>query len=122
MLYWASTGILALFILPGIFFMNTPTAIEGTRHLGLPEWFRLEVGFAQFFAGIVLIIPLFGKRLKEWAYFGLAVVYISALIAHLSVDGLVPMSFAPLVTLGILIISYLSYHKLQNAGADHVSK
>lgn len=38
--YWISTGLLALFILPGIFFINSPMAQEGTKHLGLPNWFR----------------------------------------------------------------------------------
>ena len=35
-IYWVSTGILALFILPGIFFLNSSMAIEGTKHLGMP--------------------------------------------------------------------------------------
>lgn len=112
--YWTTTGLLAVFILPGIFFMNSPMAIEGTRHLGLPEWFRLEVSIAQFFGGLILIIPAFGKRLKEWAYVAFGIVYLSALIAHLAVDGFVLMSFTPLITFGILLISYISYHKLQD--------
>jgi hypothetical protein len=36
-IYWISTGLLALFILPGIFFLNSPMAIEGTQHLGIPH-------------------------------------------------------------------------------------
>ncbi|MBB6501996.1 hypothetical protein [Pedobacter cryoconitis] len=36
-IYWITTVLLALFILPGIFFMNSPMALEGTRHLGLPQ-------------------------------------------------------------------------------------
>lgn len=89
-------------------------AIEGTRHLGLPEWFRWELSIANFIAGLVLVLPWIGMRVKEWAYTGLGITYISALIAHLAVDGFVPMSFAPVVTFAILLVSYIYYHKLND--------
>lgn len=114
-LYWITTGLLALFILPGIFFLTSPFAIEGTAKLGIPYWFHIEVGVAQFLAGLVLIIPRLPKVLKEWAYFGIGVVYLSAMIAHLSVDGVVGMSFAPLLNFAFVAISYVCYHKLENA-------
>jgi uncharacterized membrane protein YphA (DoxX/SURF4 family) len=110
-IYWVSTGLLALFILPGIFFLNSPMAKEGTTHLGLPNWFAMEVGIGSFIGGLILIIPMW-KRLKEWAYVALGIVYISALIAHLSVDGVQAGSFMPLVTLAILLVSYIYYHKI----------
>ncbi len=84
-IYWISTGLLALFILSGAFFMNSQMAIEGTRHLGLPEWFRWELSIGHLIAGILLITPV-GKRIKEWNYVALGIDYISALIAHLAVD------------------------------------
>lgn len=114
-IYWISTGLLALFILPGVFFFNSPMAIEGTRHLGLPEWFRYEVSIGQPIGLIILILPFIGMRLKEWAYVAIGIVYISALIAHLSVDGFIASSFAPLITFAILLVSYISYHKLNSA-------
>ncbi len=33
--YWISTIALALFILPGLFFMNSPEAVEGMAKVGL---------------------------------------------------------------------------------------
>lgn len=112
-LYWVSTVALALFILPGIFFMNSPMAMEGIAHIGpFPEWFRIESGIAVFLAGLVLIIPKLPSRIKEWAYVGLAITYISAFIGHMSVDGLVFITFTPLITLAILIVSYVTYHKV----------
>lgn len=115
-IYWVSTVALALFILPGIFFINTPMAIEGIRHVGpFPEWFRLEVSIATFLGGLVIALPWFGSRLKEWAYVGIGIVYISALIAHLVVDGFVAVSIMPVVTFAILATSYITYHKLLDA-------
>lgn len=112
--YWISSGLLALFILPGIFFLNSPMALEGTAHLGVPEWLRVEVGIGSFIGGLLLILPKIPKRLKEWNYVALGIVYISAFIAHLYVDGLIFMTFSPLITLGLLAISYFSYHHIQD--------
>ncbi len=112
-IYWICTGLLALFILSGAFFMNSQMAIEGTRHLGLPEWFRWELNIGHVIGGLLLIIPV-GKRIKEWNYAALGIDYISALIAHLAVDGPVPVSFSPLVTMALLVGSYIYYHKLKD--------
>lgn len=113
LIYWISTGLLALFLLSGAFFMNSQMAIEGTRHLGLPEWFRWELNIGHVIAGILLITPV-GKRIKEWNYVALGIDYISALIAHLAIDGPVPVSFSPLVTIALLVVSYVYYHKLKD--------
>eukprot|EP01133_Synstelium_polycarpum_P013459 gene13459-15861_t len=81
-------------------------AQEGTKHLQLPHWFSMEVGIGCFIGGLILIVPGLPVRIKEWAYVALGIVYVSALIAHLSVDGLVPMSFMPLVVFAVLLVSY----------------
>ena len=110
-IYWVSTSLLAAFILPGIFFLNSPIAKEGMAHLGLPNWFAMEAGIGGFIGGLILIIPMW-KRIKEWAYVALGITYLSALIAHLSVDGVKAGSFAPLITFAILLFSYIYYHKI----------
>lgn len=113
-IYWISTGLIALFIVPGIFFLNSPQATEGIKHLGLPLWFHYELGIGKFIGGLILLIPFFPKRIKEWAYVALGIDMLSAVIGLTNVDGFVPMSFAPLVTFAILLVSYISFHKLQN--------
>lgn len=112
-IYWTATGPLAAFILSGAFFMNSAMAIEGIKHLGLPEWFRWELNIGHLIGGILLLLPI-SKRLKEWNYVALGIEYISALIAHLSVDGFVISSFSPLITFGLLVVSYIYFHKIKN--------
>lgn len=112
-IYWITTGLLALFTLAGSLFMNTPMAIEGTRHLGLPEWFRWELNIGHIIGGLGLILPV-GKRIKEWIYVALGIDYISAMIAHLSIDGPLLSSFSPLITMVLLIVSYICYHKIKD--------
>jgi len=113
-IYWISTGLVALFILPGIFYLNSPMAIEGIKHLGLPLWFHYELGIGKFIGGLIVLIPFFPKRLKEWAYVALGIDMLSAVIGLASVNGLVPMSFAPLIAFAILLVSYISFHKLEH--------
>ncbi|MCW3083459.1 MAG: hypothetical protein JWP12_825 [Bacteroidetes bacterium] len=116
-IYWIATVLIALFVLPGIFFLNSPMAVEGSRHLGVPEWLRLEVGIGHFIGALILIIPVFGKRIKEWAYVALGIEYISAIIAHLYVDGVTSEAFFALIIFVILLISYIFYHKMKDAVA-----
>lgn len=114
--YWVSTSLLALFILSGSFFMNSQIAIDGMRHIGLPEWFRWELNIGHVVGGLLLILPA-GNRLKEWTYVALGIDYISALIAHLVTDGIIASSFQSLITFALLIVSYICYHKLQKVYA-----
>jgi hypothetical protein len=114
-IFWITTGLLGLFILPGAFFMNSEMAIQGAQHLGVPEWLRWEVSIGTLLAGLILVIPKLPRRLKEWNYVALGIVYVSALIAHLTVDGFVFASFMPVITFGLLVTSYVYYHKLHRA-------
>jgi len=112
--YWVSTGLLALFILPGIFFLNSELAKEGQKHMQIPDWLGYEVGIGSFIGGLMLVIPL-PARIKEWAYVALGIVYLSAFIGHLAVDGLTGTTFHALLMFGILLVSYICYHKIKSA-------
>ena len=109
-IYWISTGLISLFEVSGAFFMNSQAAIEGTRHLGLPEWFRWEVSIGHLIGGILLIIPI-NKRIKEWAYVAFGIDFISAFIAYVSVDGWVANTFSPLIMFVLLVVSYIYYYR-----------
>ena len=112
--YWITTGLLALFILPGIFFLNSQMALECTRHLGIPYWFHMELGIAKFIGGLILILPMIPMRIKEWAYVAFGIDFISATIGHLAVDGFLLSSFEPLIVFVVLVVSYTCYHKMKD--------
>jgi hypothetical protein len=113
-IYWVSTGILAAFILPGIFFAGSKMAMDGTAHLGLPLWFHWELSIGKFIGGLILIFPFFPERIKEWAYVAFGIDFISATIAILAVDGVAGMWYPAPICFIILIISYITYHKLRD--------
>ena len=52
-------------------------------------------------------------KIKDWAYGCFAIEFIFAAISHGAVDGINGQTFFPFVVLCILLLSYISYHKLQ---------
>lgn len=111
--FWVSTVLVALMTIPSVFMTNSPSSIEIFNHLGVgADWFRWELEIAKTLAGIVLILPFVNGRIKEWAYVGLGIDFISAGIALGAVDGI--EKGAPiLLFVAILAVSYLSYHKIE---------
>jgi hypothetical protein len=110
--FWVATILISLSLIPGIFFMTQTWNKGMMQHLGMPYWFHIELGIGKFLGGLILILPFIPARIKEWAYVALGIDSLSAVIALLSVDGPKPMSFEPLIIFAILLISYISYHRL----------
>jgi hypothetical protein len=114
-IYWISTGIICLFSL-GAVQMNSQMAIDGAKHLLIPRYLGLEVSIGQLIGLVLLIVPAVPKRFKEWAYVGFGIMYITALVAHIAVgDPFIPFGLMAVVFFGLLLTSYISFHKLQDA-------
>ena len=114
-LYWATTGLTSVMSIMGIFFMNSPQAAEGAKHLGLPTWFHTELTIGKCIGGLIIILPFVPSRIKEWAYVALGIDMLSAFIALMAVDGPVPMSFSPFLAFALLLGSYVSFHRLNKS-------
>ena len=112
-IFWTSTIIIFLFetVMPALTF-NTELAKSGISHLGFPAYFGSMLIVFKILGGLTLIIPNVPGRVKEWAYAGFAFNFISACVAHAAVDGFNLQTFFPLIIFGILIVSYVSWHKL----------
>lgn len=114
-IFWATTII--IFLMEGVipaFTSQTELAKEGIRHLGYPEYFGNALVVFKVVGTLLLIIPQVPKRIKEWAYAGFAFDFIFAAISLIAVDGLNMMVLLPIVFIGILTASYISYHKLNS--------
>lgn len=112
-IYWITTGIIALFELSGAFFINSQVAIDGMHHLMLPDWFRWEVSIGHIIGGLLLIIPIH-PRIKEWVYVAFGIDFISAFIAYASIEGITGNTFSPIIMMALLIVSYIFYLKITN--------
>ena len=113
-IYWATTVPIFLFegVAPALT-SHTQIAVEGIRHLGYPDYFRVMLTIFKVAGALALIIPAIKGRYKEWAYAGFGITFISAAVSHTVIDGFEGQSIFPLVMLGILAASYTCYNKMQ---------
>ncbi|HRF78580.1 MAG TPA: DoxX family protein [Flavobacteriales bacterium] len=113
--YWVVTALVSLqLILAGVMYFTSPEVATGFGHLGFPDYFRQELGIAKLVAAVLIILPMVPLRVKEWTYAGVAITFLSAFIAHTSVDG-VATAVAPVISLALLVVSYIYLHKRHRA-------
>ena len=113
-IFWITTGAIFLFegVMPALF-SGGEDAKAGFTHLGYPLYFIWILTVFKVLGSLALIIPKVPSRVKEWAYAGFGFDFISAFISLWVVDGFSGLVFLPVVAIVILVISYVSYHKMK---------
>src|SRR4051794_17404523 len=110
-IYWITTSILVVMMTFAAYsYITQPAVQQGFRHLGFPDYFRVELAVAKLIGAVLLLAPV-ASNVKEWAYAGFGITFISAFIAHIASGDPLSVYMMPVVFFGLLIISYISYHK-----------
>jgi len=109
-IYWTSTGIVcAVMVFSAVNFnLSHPLGpMKGAFvHLGLPNYFKIELTTAKILGVLALLIPGIPRTIRDFAYAGFTITLISASIAHFaSGDGLM-FIVDPLIFLAVLAVSY----------------
>jgi hypothetical protein len=115
--YWMVTAIFCLqMAFTAYAQLSLPAVAEMFRHLGYPDYFRVELSWAKV-VGVLLLLAPVPAWLKEWSYAGFAITLGSALIAHVALgDGPEVWSWA--AGTGVLwAISYVLWRRMQAAPA-----
>ena len=115
-LFWSSTIIIFLF--EGVLVAltsHTKLAVDGITQLGYPVYFVNLLGAFKIVGTLVLIIPQVPARVKEWAYAGFGIDFISAALSMYAVHGFGSGMILPILFIGILTVSYMNYNKLKEA-------
>jgi DoxX-like family len=113
-IYWVSTGLFgAMMLFSGYSYFTNPQMADAFKHLGFPDYFRVELGSAKILGALVLLIPQIPAKIKEWAYAGFGIILISAAIAHNSVGDPTSAVVTPLVMLVILAVSNFYFSKVK---------
>ena len=86
--------------------------IEGVRAIGLPDFLRIELAVLKVLAVLAILIPVVPMPVKEWAYAGAALFFITALVAHMAHKDPLGISLINVVLLGLLVASYVGLHQL----------
>ncbi|RWY51615.1 DoxX family protein [Mucilaginibacter gilvus] len=111
--YYVTTGIISVMMAYIAFeTLTKPEVKVSMAHLGFPDYFRIELGISKIIGVILLWLPI--RLLKETAYIGFAIMFLSASIAHSAVGDPADKVIAGIVFLVILAASYVSRIKLQN--------
>jgi hypothetical protein len=115
-IFWVTTGLIFLFqgVMPA-FTSQSEMAKEGIRHLQYPEYFGVMLAVFKVVGSLALIIPQVPHRFKEWAYGCFVIEIIAAAWSIIAVDGLGAGIILPVVVLGVLLVSYVYYHKRLDA-------
>jgi len=114
-IYWTSTAIVSGMMLFSAFNYLTNEQMKGAFvHLGIPSYLRVELATAKILGALALIIPAIPFTIKQFAYFGFAITFISAFLAHVSVGDSANYAAMPLIFLIILGISYFYNQKTFN--------
>jgi DoxX-like family len=120
--YWTTTGIVCAVIVFSILnftmFDHFPFPEGGFVHLGLPNYFKVELTIAKIFGLAALLIPGVPAKIKEFAYFGFGITLVSAVIAHFSSgDARISVLFIadPLIFLLLLSVSYFYFNKMKGS-------
>jgi hypothetical protein len=119
--FWIATALFCLQIgFTAYAQLRLPQVAAAFRHLGFPDYFRVELSLAKLL-GLVLLVAPVPARVKEWVYAGFAFDVGSALIAHVSVgDG--PQAWGWAAGTGVLWgLSYFFWRRLQAAPATERS-
>ncbi len=112
-IYWISTAFISIMMLFAAFaYFTDPAAKVGFVHLGYPDYFRIELGTAKILGVIALILPWIPIKIKEFAYSGFTIVFVSAFIAHISSGDPLKAAIFPIIAFAILAVSYFTYNKI----------
>lgn len=112
-IYWSTTVLLSLFLLWSTwsYLFSKPT-IDGVRELGFPDFFRMQLAVLKLIAVIVLLLPQIPLPLKEWAYAGIGLFLLTAIVAHTAHGDPVAITLVNIVLIFLLITSRFYLHKL----------
>jgi DoxX-like family len=99
----------------GFAYLTSPKAKSKFVHLGFPDYFRVELGISKFLGALALILPRTPDKIREFAYAGFAITFVSAFVAHLSSGDQLKDAINPVVALVVLSISYIYYLRINEA-------
>src|SRR5262249_10677168 len=121
-LYWILTGLMAAYMLmasiPDI--LRISQAVDLFKHLGYPSYLLPFLGTAKTL-GVIAILALGVRWLKEWAYAGLIFDLIGALYSHLAVGDPASAWIFPVIGLLLVTGSYLVYREQLNAAQGDIA-
>lgn len=112
-IYWGTTSLVAAMLLWSAYtYFFSQATIDGVRTLGFPDFFRIQLAVLKIMAVAVLLLPQVPMQVKEWAYAGVGLFFLTAIIAHAVHKDPIFINLINVFFIGLLIISNIYLHKL----------
>jgi len=105
--YWVVTAIIVLESLGGGLadILKVPAYVNILEHLGYPAYFAFILGTGKLLAAIAILVSGY-PLLKEWAYAGLTIQFLGAIVSHIIVGDPVSGLIAPFIFLCFVVSSW----------------
>lgn len=110
--YWVTTSLVVLnFTFGGVSsLLGSASSAEVFSRLGYPGYFGSLLGTAQVLAAAALLLAV-PRVVREWAYAGLVFDTLAACVSLLAIGSPVLHLTAPVIALGVVLVSYRSWHR-----------
>ena len=86
--------------------------IEGVRELGFPDFLRIQLAVLKIIAVVVLLTPQIPMQVKEWAYVGVGLFFLTPIVAHAAHKDPIFINLINVSFIALLIVSNIYLHKL----------
>jgi len=111
--YWLSTILTTLYLAWSSYgYLFSKVMIEGIQKLGFPDFFRIQLAVLKIIAIVILLIPQIPLQIKDWAYVGVGLFYLTAIIAHFTHKDPIVINLINILLLAILVVSNVYLKKL----------
>jgi len=112
-IYWVSTLLLSVFLIWSSYtYIFNKQTIEGIKELGFPDYFRIQLAVLKIVAVILILIPQIPFRIKEWAYVGIGLFFVTAIVAHFANKDSIIINLINVFLIIILVVSYVYLYKV----------
>lgn len=112
-IYWISTGLLALSFLYGGYseISRDAASVQLMEYLHYPVYLLTILGVAKIL-GAIGILQRFSPTLREWAYAGIVIDIVGAIASMLAVGSAFSMLVPAIISLAVVGVSYYTMRKL----------
>ena len=93
-------------VLLGIGFLNfgytkfkSPDMVEGFKHFGYPDWFRIFTGIVEVIAAVIIIIGIWNHTLAALGAFLIVATMIGAIFTHIKIKDTLKGFMMPIILL-----------------------
>ena len=115
--YWVTTILVSIFLLWSAYsYVYSKQTIEGIKELGFPDFFRVQLAILKLLAIAIILIPVIPIQVKEWAYAGIGLFFITAIVAHVVHKDPFIITLINLILIALLVVSNIYLHKIKTIG------